>query len=125
MGRIDLFHSRRTNYFKCEFWVRDERTRTGDASKYVYENKSSGWFYARPITSKSNQVNTVNGVWFLDRDHIALETDDEIQDLKQGCIVKYDEALWLVEMVQCEIHLKESEFSKHTDYKTTISLTRG
>lgn len=125
MGRIDLFHSRRTNYFRCEFWIRDEKTSTGNAAKWVLENKSSGVFYAKPVSVKSNQMNTINGVWALDRDNIAIETDDEVQELKRGCIVKYDDELWLVESVQCEIHLKESEFSKHTDYKTTIAMTRG
>lgn len=125
MGRVDLFHSRRTNYNRCEYWIRDERNKSGSPSQWVLYNQSSGIFYAKPLTPKSTQANVVNGTWMLDSNHIVLETDDDVTDIDRGSIVKYDEGLWLVESVQREIHNKESEFSKHTDYKYIISLTKG
>lgn len=125
MGRIDLFHSRRTNYIPCDYWIRDERDSTGSPSQWILYNQPSGKFYARPVSVKSNQMNVINGVWALDKNMVTIETDDDITDINRGCIIKYDEQLWLVESVQREIHLKESEFSKHTDYKYTIAMTRG
>lgn len=125
MGRVDLFHSRRTNYHKCEYWIRDKRTASGTPSQWVLYNQSSGFFYAKPLSVKSTQMNVVNGVWALDNNHITLETDDDVIDIDRGCIVKFDEQLWLVEAVQREIHNKESEFCKHIDYKYIISLTKG
>ncbi len=125
MGRVDLFHSRRTNYHKCEYWVRDKRAASGTPSQWVLYNQSSGTFYAKPLSVKSTQMNVVNGVWALDNNHITLETDDDVIDIDRGCIVKFDEQLWLVEAVQREIHNKESEFCKHIDYKYIISLTKG
>lgn len=125
MGRVDLFHSRRTNYSRCGYWVRDERNQSGSPSQWVLYNQPSGFFYAKPVSVKSNQMNVVNGVWALDSDHVAIETDDEVTDISRGCIVEYAEELWLVESVQRQAHWKESEFSKHQDYKYTISLTRG
>ena len=122
---VDIYHSRRTNYYRCVYWVRDERTSTGNAAKWVLDKKCSGCFYAKPVSVESNQMNTINGTWALDRDNIAIETDDKVNDLKRGCIVKYDNNLWLVESIQAKIHLKKSEFSKHTDYRTTIIMTRG
>ena len=125
MGRVDLFHSRRTNYYKCQYWIRDERAQTGSPSEWILYNQPSGSFYAKPVSVKSNQMNVINGVWAMDNNHITLETDDHVDEISRGCVIKYDDQLWLVESVQKEIHLKESEFSKHTDYKYTISLTRG
>lgn len=125
MGRVDLFHSRRTNYHKCDYYIRDERAQSGSPSQWVLYNQPSGWFYAKPLSLKSTQMNAINGVWALDRNHITLETDDDIDDLSRGSIVRFDEELWLVESVQRMIHNKESEFCKHIDYKYIIELTRG
>lgn len=123
MGNIDLFHSRRTNYRKCEYWVRDEREQN-PPSKWVLYNQSNGRFYAKPVSPKTNQMNVINNVWALDVNHETLETDDEI-DIKRGCIVKYNDELWLVENVQSIPHNKESEFSKKVHYKHIMYLTRG
>lgn len=125
MGRVDLFHSRRTNYHKCEYWIRDERTASGTPSQWVTYNQSSGTFYVKPVSVKSTQMDVVSGVWAIDKNRITLETDDEVTDIDRGCIIKFDDQLWLVEAVQREIHNKESEFSKHIDYKYIISLTKG
>ena len=125
MGRVDLFHSRRTNYSKCEYWVRDERTESGSPQQWILYNQPAGWFYAKPVSVKNTQMNIVNGVWATDSNHVTLESDEEINDISRGCIVKYAEELWLVESVQMQVHWKESEFSKHQDYKYTISLVRG
>lgn len=125
MGRIDLFHSRRSNYHKCEYWIRDERDKSGSPQEWVLHNQSSGFFWAKPLSVKSTQANVINGSWMLDKNYITLETDDEISDIDRGSVVKFDDQLWLVEAVQREIHNKESEFSKHIDYKYVLSLTKG
>lgn len=125
MGRIDLFHSRRSNYNRCEYWNRDERNKSGSPSQWVLMNQPSGSFYAKPLSVKSTQISVINGTWSTDSNHTTLETDDEISDISRGSVVKFDEQLWLVEAVQREIHNKESEFSKHIDYKYIIALTKG
>ena len=117
MGRVDLFHSRRTNYHKCDYWVRDERTASGTPEEWVYKNEKTSSFWARIISNKTNQMNVINGVWALDSNNLTLETDDHIEDICRGCLVKLDDKLWLVEAVQSMTHNKESEFNKHIDYK--------
>lgn len=124
-GSVDLFHSRRTNYHKCRYWVRDERAITGTPEEWIYKHISDGSFYAKPVSVKSNQMNVVNGVWAIDNNQIALETDDHIETICRGSLVEFDNKLWLVENVQYSIHNKESEFAKHIDYKYTLSLTRN
>ena len=60
-----------------------------------------------------------------DSDHITLETDDIVDELKRDCVVKYNDNLWIVVSVQSVLHLKESGFGKHQHHKTIITLTRG
>lgn len=122
---VNLFHSRRINYKKCDYWIRDERTQTGPASQWVLYNTKSGSFYAHPITPKSNQANVVNGVWMVDKNNITLETEDNADNLSRGSIVKYNNELWLVESVQQKPYLKESEFSNREYYKYFIQITRS
>lgn len=125
MGRIDLFHSRRTNYHKCRYWIRDERNKTGNPSQWILMNQPSGSFYAKSISVKSTQMDVINGVWSNNKNRITLETDDDVDNLERGCIVEYNNELWLVEANQRQEHVKESEFAKHIDYKHIISLTKG
>jgi len=125
MGNIDLFHSRRTNYHKCTYWVRDERVQSGPPRDWVLANQPSGRFYAKIVSVKSNQMNVINGVWALDKDYISLQSDDEIENISRGSIVEFDSQFWIVEAVQRSIHNKESEFSRRIDYLTTLTLTRG
>lgn len=125
MGRIDLFHSRRTKYHYCEYWVRDERDRSGTPSQWVNMNVVSGGFYAKTASPKSTQMNVINGVWANDNHFVTLETDDDIDDISKGTIVKFNDQLWLVEGVQREEHLKESQFSNHIHYKYYVSLRKG
>ena len=124
MGNVDLFHSRRTNYHKCAYWVRDERNAAGSPRNWVLENQPSGNFYAKTISVKSNQMNIINGVWAVDKDYITLETDDTVDDINRGCLVDFNEELWLVENTQRQPYNKQAEFSRKIVYKTILTLTR-
>lgn len=124
MGTVDLFHSRRSNYLICEYWVRDERDAVGSPSQWITYNRPSGTFHAKPVSPKSGQMQVVNGVWALDADRRTIETDDHVDDIARGCIVRCSGELWLVESVQREPHLRQSEFSKKEDFKYVISMTR-
>lgn len=124
MGSVDLFHSRRVNYNRCEYWVRDERNKTSTPSDIVYYNQSSGVFYAKVFSTFFNRQEDLNNVWLFDSNKVTLSTDDEVLDLKRGCVVKFNDKLWLVESTQRRMHKKESEFSKKISYQTIIALTR-
>lgn len=125
MGRVDIWHSRRTNFHKCIYWNRDERNKTGNPSQWILANEPTGRFNAKITSPKSSQMDVINGVWSNNKNRITLETDDDVSDLERGSIVKHAGALWLVESVQSEEHLRESEFSNHISYKYYISLTKG
>ena len=125
MGRVDLFHSRRTNYATCPYWVRDERNSAGSPETWVVERQPTGFFHAKPINARSTRMDVVNGVWATDASELALETDDEVHDISRGSVVEYDGVLWIVQSVQRVTHLKESEFAKRADYRYTLALVRG
>lgn len=122
MGRVDIYHSRRTNYHKCFFWIRNERRQVADLNQLVYKDKPSGSFYARETTPITNQENIVQGAWLGDRNFITIVTDDDIEDLTRGSVVKYKDKLWMVDSVQSKEHTKESEFSKKSHYTYYINL---
>ena len=125
MGNVDLFHSRRVNYARCEYWVRDERDSVGSPEQWILANRASGNFYARPVSTKNTQMDVVSGVWAFDSDHVTLETDEDVDDISRGSVVRYADQLWIVESVQRFAHWKESEFSKRQDYRYVLAMARG
>ena len=124
MGNIDIYHSRRTNYAECVYWVRDERTSVGDLNQWILKNKSNGVFYAREVSPQYNQQNQQANAFMFDRNVITLQTDDDVDELTRGCVVLYQGHPWMVDTVQRLLHRKESEFDVEQHYKTIISMRR-
>ena len=124
MGHVDIYHSRRANYTECNYWVRDERDAIGTPEQWIMKHQTSGTFWAKPITPKSNQQNQVSGVWMLDRNMLTIETDDHVTDITRGCLILYRGHVYMVESVQYHIHLKESEFNQEEECKTIINMRR-
>ena len=124
MGNIDIYHSRRTNYAECVYWVRDERESIADLNQWVLKKKSNGVFYAKEVNAMYNQANAQANVFMYDKNVIALETDDDVDELTRGCVVLYNGKPWIVDNVQKELHRKESEFDIEKHYKTIINIRR-
>lgn len=123
MGTVDLFHSRRTAYAVCEYWIRDERNRISP-SEWILNHSSSGTFFAREVSPKNNQMNQAGNVFAFDRDTVTLQCDDDIKDITRGSIVKYNGEIWMVDNVQASIHRKESQFNVEIDYNYIVSLRK-
>lgn len=124
MGNIDIYHSRRTNYEECFYWIRDERTSVGDLNQWILKNKHNGVFYAREVSPEYNQANPQANVFMLDKNMITLETDDDIDDISRGCVVLYNGKPWMVDNVQRKLHLKESQFDSEKHYTVIVSIRR-
>lgn len=124
MGTVDLFHSRRTCFAECKYWIRDERDSVANASQWVLKHTPSGTFYAKEISPQYNQFANVGNNFMFDKNTITLECDDDISDISKGCIVLYNGKAWIVDDVQKSIHRKESEFNIDIDYKYVITLRR-
>ena len=124
MGTVDIFHSRRTNYELCRYWIRNESEIVGNASKWILNRVESGTFWAKEITAKENRMGQLGNVFAFDENHITIETDDDVDFMTRGCIVRYDDEIWIVDNVQSKIHRKESEFDKEKHYKYYINMRR-
>lgn len=122
MGTVDLFHSRRTCFAECKYWIRDERAAIGNVNEWVLKHTPSGTFYAKEISPNYNQFNQVGANFAFNRNGITLSCDDDLTDLTVGSIVLYNGHTWFVDNVQKEIHRKESQFNVDVDYKYIITL---
>lgn len=120
---IDIYHSRRGKFRKCEYWLRDESD-SFDINSWVLKNKPQGIFYATEVNAISNQANPINNAIMFDKNMVAISTDDDIEDISRGCIVLYNGKTWIVDNVQAEIHKKETEFQSGTHATWTLSLRR-
>lgn len=117
---IDIYETRRTNYEKVLYWKRDI-----DADIPVSEitgKASNGVFYARETNAESSRNDIVSGAFMFDDRNIMLITNDDVSDLAQNDICKYDDRLWNVISIQRYKRKKRSEFSAKGTYQTYIQL---
>lgn len=122
---IDLFHSRRGRFHRCLYYLRDERTSIGDASKWILNRQPEGVFYAKPYSPETKSGNPISGVFMSDKNNKTIETEDDIDGMMKGSIVvEEDGSIWMVDNIQSSEHVKESEFSIHSHYSHVISLRR-
>ena len=119
-GCIDIFESRRTNFERVEFWKRDIRSDTPTSE--IVSEKASGIFYDREVNAESSSNDIVRGSFMFDDSNIMLITNDDVRELSQNDVCKYDERLWNVVSIQRKRIKKRSEFSRIPVYKTYIML---
>lgn len=119
-GCIDIFESRRTNFERVEFWKRDIRSDTPTSE--IVSEKASGIFYAREVNAESSSNDIVSGSFMFDDSNIMLITNDDVRELSQNDVCKYDDRLWNVVSIQRKRIKKRSEFSRIPVYKTYIML---
>ena len=124
MGNVDIYHSRRSNYTECVYWVRDDSPIVGSLNQWILKNESNGVFYAKEVSPQYNQANPQANVFMFDKDIITLETDDDVDELTRGCVVLYNGKPWMVDNVQRRLHRKESEFDTEQHFKTIVSIRR-
>lgn len=121
---VDIYHSRRGHFKSCTYWLRDESDRIGDLTTWVLKTTPSGIFYAKETTPITNQANQTNNVFIYDKNMVSLETYDDINDIKRGCVVLYNGTAWFVDSVQKKIIIKESEFQNVDKALWVINLRK-
>lgn len=118
---IDIYHSRRTKYRKCYYWLRNNKE---PVENLVHNVSPTGFFYAIEDSIISKQNNNINGNVLFDKDTVVLKTDDDIEDITQNCIVKYKNENWFVVDVQAELHIKETEFGEELHATRWLTLRK-
>lgn len=118
---IDIYHSRRAKFNRCEFYTRNEDE---DIEKLVMKKYPDGIFYAVEITPLRNDKNEIGGVLRFDNNQITLKTGDDVNKLKADDIVRYRNNIWRVVDKQFDFDIKENEFSSDSHGETVILLRR-
>lgn len=118
---IDIYHSRRTRYRKCSYWLRDD----DKPVEYLIHNAApSGIFYAIEDNAIAYQNNVVNGNALFDRNSVVLKTDDDVDNIKQNCVIKYNKEIWFVNDVQKHLHIKETAIGNQQHATTYLTIRR-
>lgn len=120
---IDLNRSRRGYNYKCFYWKRDA-SGLMDNEELVHKNKPTGVFYAKIVSSKSNDKQDIAGVFRVGIEGITIETND-IVDLNKDDLVNFDGKTWIVGRVNDDPVQKNAEFGHNTSKKTAIELNKG
>ena len=122
-GSFDLWGSRRINFEYCEWYERDEKA-TKDLSKLVYKNKPTTTFYAKETSAESRQKQELSGLFLGDESTIQIVTQDDVEGIKGGDLVKFRGQMWHVTGTQStEVH-KQGQFLDKTTKTTYIGLRR-
>ena len=122
-GSFDLWGSRRINFEYCEWYERDEKA-TKDLSKLVYKSKPTAIFYANEISAESRQKQEFGGLFLGDESTIQIATQDDVEGIKGGDLVKFRGQMWHVTGTQAtEVH-KQGQFLDKTTKTTYIGLRR-
>lgn len=122
-GSFDLWGSRRINFEYCEWYERDEKA-TKDLSKLVYNKAPSAVFYAKETSSESRQKQELGGLFLGDESTIQIVTQDDVEGIKGGDLVKFRGQMWHVTGTQStEVH-KQGQFLDKTTKTTYIGLRR-
>ena len=120
---INLFHSRRTSYALCKYWKR-KTNGYGDANELIHNEKPSGYFYAKPMSAKNKDLETLQGVMMYDKDSLILKTTDDIKDLKAQDIIEFRGSLWFVDNVQVEEIVKQTQFNYSNSFIYYLSIRK-
>lgn len=120
---IDLNRSRRGYNYKCFYWKRDI-SGVMDNEELVHKTKPTGIFYAKIVSSKSNDKQDIAGVFRVGIEGISIETND-IVNLDKDDLIQFDGKIWIVGRVNDDPVQKNAEFGHHTSKKTVIELNKG
>lgn len=119
---IDIYHSRRGHFWKCTYWVRDLSNKH-DWNEWVLKEEPSGIFFAKQDGQLTKNKSDVMNVMLVDSHNVNIVTNDHIDDLIKGSLVKFNDLIWLVDSITQQVHLKESQFGKG-HYTSYIALRR-
>jgi len=120
---VDIFHSRRTSFQRCVYYIRDEQRGSGDIEKLVLDKEPSGVFYAKEVSDYQQGSNDVGNAMF-DTNRVTIETADDISLIKKGCIVCFRNNFWFVDNVGLKQHPSLAQFKNEVDGTRVLSLRK-
>ena len=122
-GTVDVFRSRRTEPIECEYWIaKDDVQPTLD--QYDMDILPDGTFFASEINSKMDEYQVVEQSFMFRSHNVTLKTNDDISDMTENSVVRYDGELWRVKNVQKIKNKKRSYYSIDEEYTYFLTLRR-
>lgn len=118
---VDIYHSRRGFFRVCKYWLPDKKR---NRDEIVLTQTPAGIFYAKESNVITSGLNPLANVFASNKNTVVLETRDEVNDLVKDSIVLYLGKSWVVDNIQREIHIKETEFSDEVHATTYIGIRR-
>ena len=120
---IDIYNSRRCNYFKCKYWLRNENNKNDD-NELIHNSKPDGVFFAREIDEITKDTREYGGGFQIDITSVHLETTDEVKGLDKNALIEYCDELYIVDYVREKHVHKRSEYSCKDSKITTIYMRK-
>lgn len=120
---IDLYRSRRNNFFKCNYWKRNV-IGIQDNEELIHNITPSGIFYAKIVDSKMDTAQDIANVFRSGYEEMSIQTED-IVDIQHDDIVLFRGQLWFAERVNENVIEKNTQFSTKPSKQTTILIRKG
>lgn len=122
-GTVDFCTSRRTEENECEYWIAQDGVPLSLDEKKL-NNLCDGTFFASEVNLKSDEYQVVAQEFMFESSNLTLKTNDDIHDITENSVVKYDNELWRVKDVQRLKIKKHSYFCVDSTYSYYITLRR-
>ena len=121
-GYADLFTSRRTCYEQCYYWNYEKNKDVVDREELCRKVEPTGMFSAKEYNEESENYNVINNAFMFDRTSISLKTYDDISEMENKDIVKYDNRIWSVVSIRKKKLRRQGQFGVDTPYIYIIEL---
>lgn len=121
---IDLWRSNRDKFHKCEYWDVNEDEYTTRRNQLVYNSIPTGTFMAKIADSESESKQNVEDSFQFDSTFLALETMDDVSDLKSNNRVRFKGKMYIVlDVDKIPLRKNAEQFLEElVPYKYYISL---
>lgn len=120
-GTVDFCTSRRIEDVECEYWIaKDEKNPT--LNEYDLDEFPDGTFYANEVNVQMDEYQVVANDFMFESSNVTLKTNDDIRDITENSVVRYDGKLWRVKNVQKEKVKKHSFMSNESTYRYYLTL---
>lgn len=122
-GCIDIFTSRRKDFYKCTYWILDEEDERS-INEIVYKIAPSGYFNASEVSDVDEETSEVGNTFYYDVNRVVLETRDNVNGICVNSLVEHDGFYWRVTSISKRKKKRQTQFLKNVSCSYVINLKR-
>jgi len=118
MSFANLYTSRRKYHLYCAYFLPKQ-----DNEQLVYDDKPSGYFYARYETANAESNENIASVLQIKTSQVVIKTPDYVADITPNTkIVINSKYTYRVEDIQKKPIQRQTEFTTEADVYTYLTL---